>query len=242
MNAIRPPTERPLRQDGEQSRERLLDAALTLFADKGYARTATREIAESAHTNLAAISYYFGDKAGLYRAVFFCPMARTGAPADALSDPALPLPELLSHWLAAFLEPLAQGDLHRRTLALHMREMLEPTGVWQEHVDTAIRPMHDLLLQHLCRHFGLSAPDAAVQRLAVSIAGLGVHLHVSRQVTDVLAPGLNAAPDAIDGWREALPMYALAMVQAEAQRRQRAAATIAPTFTPHDRAQGGHDA
>ncbi|MBF9647544.1 TetR family transcriptional regulator, partial [Streptococcus pseudopneumoniae] len=57
---------RPVRQDGEQSRERLLRVALALFAQKGFEKTSTREIAEAAHTNIASISYYFGDKAGLY--------------------------------------------------------------------------------------------------------------------------------------------------------------------------------
>ena len=73
------PRSRPQRSDGEQSRERLLQAALALFAEQGYAKTSTREIAEAAGANLAAISYYFGDKSGLYHVVFTEPM---GDPAE----------------------------------------------------------------------------------------------------------------------------------------------------------------
>src|SRR5258706_2235424 len=62
------------RSDGEQSRGRLLHAGLRLFAQQGFAKTSTREIAEAANTNVASISYYFGDKAGLYRAVFLEPI------------------------------------------------------------------------------------------------------------------------------------------------------------------------
>ena len=69
MNSATPARPRPQRSDGEQSRERLLHAALALFAEHGFAKTSTREIAEAAGTNLAAISYYFGDKAGLLTAV-----------------------------------------------------------------------------------------------------------------------------------------------------------------------------
>jgi AcrR family transcriptional regulator len=58
------------RSDGEQSRERLLHSAIRLFAEQGYAKTSTRELAQAAGTNAAAIGYYFGDKAGLYRAAF----------------------------------------------------------------------------------------------------------------------------------------------------------------------------
>ena len=71
MTEINPARPRAPRSDGEQSRERLLHAALALFAQQGFAKTSTREIAEAAGTNLAAIKYFCGDKAGLYRAVFF---------------------------------------------------------------------------------------------------------------------------------------------------------------------------
>ena len=62
---------------GEGARERLLMAGLRLFALQGYSKTSTRELAEAAQANVAAISYYFRDKAGLYRAVFFEPMGGT---------------------------------------------------------------------------------------------------------------------------------------------------------------------
>lgn len=51
------------------TRERLLDAARTLFGEKGYAGTSTREIAARAECNVALISHYFGSKEGLLRAL-----------------------------------------------------------------------------------------------------------------------------------------------------------------------------
>ena len=59
-----PDDTRKTRSDGAQSRERLLLAAMRLFAEQGFATTSTREIALAAGTNIASISYYFGDKAG----------------------------------------------------------------------------------------------------------------------------------------------------------------------------------
>ena len=61
---------RPTRTDGVEARNRLLAAALKLFAEKGFANTSTRQLAAAAGVNIAAISYYFGDKAGLYRAAY----------------------------------------------------------------------------------------------------------------------------------------------------------------------------
>ena len=215
--AAEPP--RHARIDGEQSRERLLHTALGLFAQHGFAKTSTRQIAESAGTNLAAISYYFGDKAGLYRAAFFELQGKPEEDIARYSNPRLSLREALQGLFIGFLEPLKQGDLTRSCMKLHMREMLEPTGLWEEEIKQGIKPMHEALVAVLWRHLGLKRADDDVRRLAICVAALGVHLHVGRDVTDALAPRLNAGPKALDQWADRLVMYAEAMVGAEAQRR-----------------------
>lgn len=213
------PRTRAPRSDGEQSRERLLHAALNLFAHQGFAKTSTREIAEAAGTNLAAIKYYFGDKAGLYRAVFFDLQSKPEEEIRRYADESMSLRDALRGLYFGFLEPLKQGELTTLCMKLHMREMLEPTGLWAEEIDQGIRPMHEALLKVLSRHLGVAQPDDELQRLAVCIFALGVHLHVGRDVTDALAPALTATPEALDRWMDTLVMYAEAMVQAEARRR-----------------------
>src|SRR5262245_7344328 len=51
------------------TRQRLVEAAATLFADRGFEHVTVREICKVSSANVAAINYHFGDKAGLYRAV-----------------------------------------------------------------------------------------------------------------------------------------------------------------------------
>lgn len=53
---------------GDATRTRLIEAAIEIFAANGFDGTSTRMLAERAHANLGAIPYYFGGKAGLYRA------------------------------------------------------------------------------------------------------------------------------------------------------------------------------
>jgi TetR/AcrR family transcriptional regulator len=53
-------------RDYNRTRQRILDAALAEFADKGYAGARVREIAQRAGVNTQLISYYFGGKEGLY--------------------------------------------------------------------------------------------------------------------------------------------------------------------------------
>lgn len=54
---------------GERTKSQILEVSLPLFAARGFSGTSVRAIAEAAQVNIAAISYHFGDKDGLYVAV-----------------------------------------------------------------------------------------------------------------------------------------------------------------------------
>jgi AcrR family transcriptional regulator len=51
----------------DTSRDRILAAALEIFAERGFDGTTTREIAARAGTNLGLLQYYFGGKDRLWR-------------------------------------------------------------------------------------------------------------------------------------------------------------------------------
>jgi AcrR family transcriptional regulator len=59
----------PAQQRGEDTRLRILQTALRVFAAEGYEGASTRTLAQRANVNLPALQYYFGNKEGLYRAV-----------------------------------------------------------------------------------------------------------------------------------------------------------------------------
>jgi len=221
--------------DSASTRSRLLQVALRLFAQQGYAKTSIRGLAEAACVNIAAISYYFCDKAGLYRAVFFEPLGEMPKGMPPFLAPGLPLELALRGFFSLFLEPLQRGEDAKLCIKLRMREMIEPTGLWQVEVDEGIRPMHEALVDLLCRHLGLAQADDEIQRLAICISGLGVHLHLGRDVTDAIAPQLNAHPQAVTHWGDFLVRSALALVQAEQARRLAPApAAVAAPPQPHN--------
>lgn len=211
-------TEAPHR-GSEDARARLLQAGLQLFAHQGFAKTSTRELAEAASVNVASISYYFGDKAGLYRAVFTEPMGPPEADIARFDGAQLGLAEALHGFYAGFIEPLRHGEAARLCMKLHYREMLEPTGLCDAAAAHGIKPIHDALVVMLARQLGLAQADLELERLAICLAGLGVHLHTGRDVIDQLAPALNQADSSLDDWAERLVMFGLAMVRAEAARR-----------------------
>ncbi|MFQ6108265.1 MAG: TetR family transcriptional regulator [Candidatus Aminicenantales bacterium] len=55
--------------EARDSKKRILDAAISLFARKGYAAVGVREIASEAGVNIAMISYYFDGKVGILKAI-----------------------------------------------------------------------------------------------------------------------------------------------------------------------------
>ncbi len=218
---------RAVRSDGEASRRRLCEAALELFARDGYARTSTRAIAQRAQTNVAAISYHFGDKAGLYRVVFGRatrePRASHGTAAPARTA-APALAQSIAELFEALVEPLRHGDLARQCMRLHLREVLEPSGLCERGDHFGFESSHHALVAALVRHFKLRRADAELHRLALCIAGLGVQLHLGRDLADAVAPRLNVGDKALAQWKERLTAYALAMVRAERLRRRAASA------------------
>jgi AcrR family transcriptional regulator len=55
-----------LPRDADATRNRLLDAAEALFADRGYHAVSMRDIARRARVNLAAAGYHYGSKENLF--------------------------------------------------------------------------------------------------------------------------------------------------------------------------------
>lgn len=56
------------REQGGETRQKLLLASIEVFGRRGFDAASTRMLAEAAGVNLQAIPYYFGDKQGLYHA------------------------------------------------------------------------------------------------------------------------------------------------------------------------------
>lgn len=196
-------------------RQRLLDAALALFAQHGFAKTSIRAIAAAAHANVAAVNYYFGDKAALYTALFSCECGDIPSLIPVFTQPHLNLREALQSYFEGMLAPLNASETARLYMRLHMREMLEPTGQWDIQFEKDLRQPHNALAQLLCQHMGLVRADDNLHRLVTSISGLAHNLWIQQELVNALAPNLLGTPAAVAQWAHRMTEYALAMVQAE---------------------------
>lgn len=208
------------RCDGEHSRARLLVAAIRVFAEHGFSRASIRHIARAAHANVAAISYYFGDKAGLYRACFSSMHAPSGEHVM-FDQPHFTLRQSLDGFYRHMLAPLMGGIDAQLLLRLFYREMLEPTGLKPQENDSGIEPTHLALVGVLRRQLGMAHPMDALHRLAYAISGMAAQIMIGRGIVHCMTPRLLATPDAVGAWAACLAGFAEIIVLAEQREVRR---------------------
>jgi len=112
---------------GALTRERILDAASDMFAERGVEAVSLRELTVKAGVNLAAVHYHFGSKEGLLAEVF----ARSSKPIvkwrlDLLSEVARDAagrPDL-EQVLEAFLRPSLQSGRRQNASFVQLRARL----------------------------------------------------------------------------------------------------------------------
>jgi AcrR family transcriptional regulator len=119
------------------TRERLLDVAERVFAERGFAGASVREITDAAEANLGAINYYFRSKENLYLEVF---LRRGSHLRDLVLGPFRgprggrggKLEGVLAAFGRAFMTPQADPMHRQRFLDLCDRELIEgrlPAGM-----------------------------------------------------------------------------------------------------------------
>jgi AcrR family transcriptional regulator len=69
-----------------RTKERILDAAESLFGERGFAGTSLRALTAAAGVNVASVNYHFGSKEGLLRAVVQRAMASVNADRQHMLD------------------------------------------------------------------------------------------------------------------------------------------------------------
>jgi len=167
---------------GEDTRRRILEAALDLFAAHGYEGASTRQIAEGAGVNLPAIQYYFGNKEGLYRAIIEDIVADTerhmsgvlsrvrAALDDQHATPA-DLTELLCQTLEAFITVVTSGpQVDSRRLIFARAEVEETPGLDLLH-ENGMRQVFNPCLALFARIHGKSEADPELTMRTLALIG-----------------------------------------------------------------------
>ena len=192
----------------DDTAERLLAAAVRIFADKGFAGASVRDIVEAAGANIAAVNYHFQGKENLYaaaveRAYRTCYAAKP--PLHLAGPPRLKLTAFIRHMLGHMLE---QPD--PAAMQLMMREMFQPTTpACAQWVNDYIRPFAEVL-RGILRELKPKATDEQIWLCGFSIVGQCLYYRQNLPVVEQLV-GAAAAKALTDADRLAAHVAAFSL-------------------------------
>ena len=171
---------------GEQTRERLMQAAGELFAERGFRGTGVREICARAGANVAAVKYHFGSKEGLYRAVLVGSnqRLRDAEPLPRIEDASDPEAALRA-WLGYVLRfLLLRRRAHSYAGQLVTRELQEPTEALGELLKLVMAPVRAELERIVAALLGQADEPRRRGELANFVLGLCVFHEFGRPVLE----------------------------------------------------------
>lgn len=188
----------PRPPEDQTARQKLLEAAGLVFAEKGFDRATGKEICERAGTNTAAINYYFGGMDGLYEAVLYEAPSRlvtvealTAAVAGKAGATAK-LETFIELLVRALTGP-ASSSWVLRVLA---REIIAPAPALDSLREKEMYPKSRLMRSIVAELMGLPEDHPAVARGCVSVMGpLAMLLICDRRTLKRLFPAFGFTPE-----------------------------------------------
>jgi len=160
----------------EGVKNKILKAAVNVFAEKGFKAATTRDICGRAGANINAVSYYFGGKKKLYKAVleYMFEVATKFLPDDNQIQSAEHDPEeLLRLYIHTFTKVILsiEDDLDARLAVLFGKEVANPSPFLDEMVEKRITPGEQSLHGILRRILGPEIPQGVIRDCACGITG-----------------------------------------------------------------------
>lgn len=203
-----------LPEAADATRERLLEVAGPVFADRGYQATTIREICAGARANVAAVNYHFGDKLGLYTEV----LQQSVRAAQVLAvhsapDQNISPEDMLRALIRARLRSINGKDLpdwHSRLLA---HEFAQPTPALRQLIDKLTRPIYKRLLELIGRIIGLPPNDDNTRLCAISVVGQVLAYVLPGPLLTEIWPELKMTPGQVERIADHIADFSLSYIQ-----------------------------
>jgi len=206
------------REDGKETRSRILDCACEMFAEKGYQATKVADICKMAGANVAAVNYYFGDKATLYTEAWQQAFKKCSELALPDLTDTSPEEQLRIHIHSLIQNYTDQGDWGQFT-RLYLTELANPTGlihnIWHE----LIEPKRQIFLGIIRKIIGTKATDEAVIFCEMSIMNQCRALMTIRPNDLEYLLGQPLSPDLIMRLAGHVTRFSLAGIRAVGKRK-----------------------
>ncbi len=175
----------------DDTRERILDQAERLFADKGFDGVTVRQITTAAGTNLAAVNYHFGSKQKLYLAVFaerWLPRAQRVL--DRLQEleaqGGAALDQVIRALAESFLLKFDDEEERWRHYRLIHQEMSHPTEALEFILERATRPVFRSLVRLMRPHLDPGLSDKGLILCVMSVFAQVLHFNFGRGMTEMI--------------------------------------------------------
>ena len=123
-SALGATSDRALTPKAQRTRERILEAALTLFAEKGFEATTMRDVAERAGASLGLAYRYYVSKEEFALALY----SRLAEESREWAWEGLPEGTIAERFERAMLAKLDQVEPHREPLAALLVKALDPNS------------------------------------------------------------------------------------------------------------------
>jgi TetR/AcrR family transcriptional regulator, regulator of cefoperazone and chloramphenicol sensitivity len=170
-------------KDIDTTRDRIVEAAGQIFAERGFEATTVRDICHAAGANIAAVNYYFGDKQRLYiEAVLRANRWRMEHAALPDWSANTPPEKKLADFIATFIRRVRTGPKDAWQNRLMMREMMRPDAACAEVVRESIRPQFEVLLGILRAMLPADTAEDELHLTAFSIVGQCLFYHFADPV------------------------------------------------------------
>lgn len=204
------------------TRDRILEAAGQLFAERGFESTTVRDICQSAGANVAAVNYYFGDKERLYvEAVVQAHKWRLDqAQLPDWNEHTTPREKLADFIETFFKRVLGSPDDTWRTKIV-MREIMNPTAACAEIANSNIRPQFEILQTILRQLLPASTTDEELHLTAFSIVGQCLFYHVANPIIRNLVDENEHEAYDVEKLSQHVTKFTLAAIDAKAARSSR---------------------
>ena len=207
------------REDGNATRQKIIEVAGTLFAEKGYAETSSKEITERAGTNIAAVNYHFGSREKLYIAVLD-EVDRRLIGLDVLAD--LEASSLSAvDKLARIIDTIIGGISDRAgwPVTLWARELLSPSPLFAVMLRDGVVPKFDILAGIVSEITGITDDRPAIlQCILNTLAPCILLATVNRDIDTPIRELYQVSPQHLS---ENITVFALAGLHAFADAYQR---------------------
>ena len=150
---------------GQQSKQRIVEAARDMFMREGYERATVRRIAADAGVDVAMVYYFFGNKEGLFSASVLTgpqhPLHQLAALLDESTE------QIGPRLVRRFLEHWDEGGLFEPLLTLWRSASIQPQARKMLH-DALAGPM----AERVAAEFGVGDAELRVELVASHLLGL----------------------------------------------------------------------